>query len=64
MLPSKHRLWVTLKYNEKEYCITSPINDRSTYSLYEKLSEDKYQLLSTSNSPLKLEERVYTGKYD
>lgn len=56
-IPTKHKCWLTFKHKDKEYKITSPEIDRSTYYLYE-MEGKEATLLSKGNNPAKLEQKV------
>lgn len=62
IIPKKHKIWVTMLFNDSEYCITSPEYDRSIYSLYKLVEGSEYELLCTASNPLKLEQKVYESK--
>ncbi len=61
MLPAKHKLWLTFKWEDHEYYVTAPINDTSVYHLYGR-DGDGHKFLGTGSTPTKLEDRVYEGK--
>ena len=63
-IPAKHFHFVTITRNNDCYKITAPWSDRSVYSLYKQKGPDDYKLLSTSNNPLKLEQKIDSGAYD
>lgn len=63
IIPKKHIHYLTFLHNGIWYKITANPNDRNVYSLYKPVSGTDYELLGTGNSPLKLEEKVYAGKY-
>lgn len=62
-IPKRYKTWLTFKFNDATYVITSPEYDRSIYTLFRKLSEDDYKQLATGNNCKRLEDKVYEGKY-
>lgn len=63
-LPSKHVVWLTLKYDDATYVISAPEHDRSVYTLYKEIKQGDYEVVGTSNNPLVLENKLYSGKYN
>lgn len=65
-IPEKYFHFLTFKATEESdtwYKIVGLFNDRSTYYLYKQIDDNDFELLGTSNSPTKLEDKVYEGKY-
>lgn len=62
-IPKKHTIYLTFLHEDVWYVVSAVETDRSVYHLYKKLSETDYEFLGTGNSPSKLEEKVYNGKY-
>ena len=65
-IPEKYFHFLTFKQSEDTdiwYKIVGLFNDRSTYYLYKQIDNNNFELLGTSNNPLKLEEKVYEGKF-
>ena len=65
-IPEKYFHFLTFKRSEDIdtwYKIVGLFNDRSTYYLYKQIDNNNFELLGTSNNPLKLEEKVYEGKF-
>lgn len=63
IIPKKHKRWLTFKWNENTYIITSPENDRSIYTLFKQVNTNDYEQLGTGSNCKRLEDKVYEGKY-
>ena len=50
--------------NETKFIISSSIVDRSVYYLFKVNGENNYTQLGTSNNPTKLENNVFSAKYN
>lgn len=61
IIPNKHKIYLSLLFNNNKYYITSNPNDRSIYHIYKHISDKDYELLGTSNSPIILEQKIYKG---
>ena len=58
-LPNNCRKILLFRHEETWYQI---VETRDMYILYRVNNDDDYTQLATGNSPVKLEQRVYTGK--
>lgn len=64
-LPKNYKIWVTMTLpNETKFIISSSIVDRSVYYLFKVNGENNYTQLGTSNNPTKLENNVFSAKYN
>lgn len=62
-IPKKHTTYLTFLHMNEWYVITAVPTDRNVYHLYRLISGTEVEFLGTGNSPTKLEDRVYSGKY-
>ena len=62
-IPKKHTVYLTFLHEGVWYKVSASPQDRSVYHLYKVLSNGTVELLGKGNSPSKLEEKVYSGKY-
>ena len=65
-IPEKHFHFLTFRTDPESviwYKITAPFTNRDVYHLYKQLSKDDFELLGTSSDPVKLEYKVYEGKF-
>ena len=62
-LSKKETSILTFKHIDTWYKITYKNNDISIYYLYKVISDNDFEPLGTGNSPKKLEDKVYAGKY-
>ena len=58
-LPKNEKIYLTLVNGKDAYVVTSNSLNREIYLLYKEIRKDDYEKISSSNNPLKLEEKVF-----
>ena len=64
-IPKSEKTKVTINRNKVNKVFVLTYNEnKKNFVLYNKVGENNYKKLSTSTNPLKLQEDVFSGKWD